>query len=50
MLTYFAMNYGFGFAWPMLIGTIVGLVNVCVSLLLRPETHGREFSSEIEVH
>ena len=49
-LTYFAINYQLGFAWPMLIGTTVGLVNVCVALLLSPETHGRDFSSEIEVH
>jgi hypothetical protein len=33
----------------MLIGTTVGLINVCISLLLSPETHGREFSAEIEV-
>ncbi len=49
VLTYFAINYQLGFAWPMLIGTTVGLINVCISLLLSPETHGREFSAEIEV-
>jgi len=26
----------------MLIGTTAGLINVCIALLLSPETHGRE--------
>jgi SHS family lactate transporter-like MFS transporter len=50
VLTYFAVNHQLGFAWPMLIGTTIGLINVCIALLLSPETRGREFSSEIEVH
>lgn len=49
-LTYLAIDYQMGFAIPMLIGTTVGLVNVCVSLLLSPETHGKEFSSDLTVH
>jgi hypothetical protein len=32
------------------VGATVGLLNVCVSLLLSPETHGRKFTSELEVH
>jgi SHS family lactate transporter-like MFS transporter len=49
VLTYFAVDYKLGFAIPMLIGTTVGLVNVCVALLLSPETKGREFDAEIVV-
>jgi MFS transporter, SHS family, lactate transporter len=49
VLTYFAVNYQMGFATPMLIGTTVGLVNVCVALLLGPETKGQEFSAEVVV-
>ena len=49
-LTYLAVDYGTGFAKPMLIATTIGLVNVCVSLLLSPETKGKDFSSDLVVH
>jgi SHS family lactate transporter-like MFS transporter len=38
ILTYFAVDWNFGFAIPMLIGTLLGLVNYIASLLLGPET------------
>ncbi|MBV9252106.1 MAG: MFS transporter [Acetobacteraceae bacterium] len=49
VLTYFAVNQQLGFAIPMLIGTTLGLINVCIALLLSPETHGREFESDLVV-
>ena len=49
-LTYLAVNYQMGFAVPMLIGTTLGLINVCVSLLLTRETKGKEFTSDLVVH
>lgn len=48
-LTYFATNYQFGFAIPMLVGTTVGLVSVLVSLLLSPETKGYVYQSDVVV-
>ena len=49
-LTYLAVDLQMGFAMPMLIATTIGLVNVCVSLLLSPETHGKEFTSDLTLH
>ncbi len=49
-LTYLAVDYQMGFAVPMLIGTTLGLINVCISLLLTPETKGKEFTSDLVVH
>jgi MFS transporter, SHS family, lactate transporter len=49
VLTYFAIDYEVGFAIPMLIGTTAGLINVCVALLLSPETKGRDFQSDLVV-
>ena len=50
VLAYIAVTYQIGFAWPMLIGTTFGLVNVIIALLLSPETKGKEFSAELVVH
>jgi SHS family lactate transporter-like MFS transporter len=49
VLTYIAIEYKVGFAIPMLVGTTVGLINVCVALLLSPETKGRDFQSDLVV-
>ena len=49
-LTYLAVDYEMGFAMPMLIATTIGLLNVCISLLLSPETKGKDFSSDLVVH
>jgi len=49
VLTYFAVDYNFGFAIPMLIGTTVGLVSVVAALLVSPETKGHVFTSDVVV-
>jgi SHS family lactate transporter-like MFS transporter len=51
ILTYFATSPGWnlGFAIPMLIGAMFGLVNFVVALLLGPETRGTEMSAELVV-
>ncbi len=49
ILTYFAVDYHLGFAIPMLIGTTFGLVMVIISLLLSPETKGKDYSSDLVV-
>jgi SHS family lactate transporter-like MFS transporter len=49
-LTCLAVDYEMGFAMPMLIATTIGLLNVCISLLLSPETKGKDFSSDLVVH
>ena len=40
VLTYFATTYHLGFAIPMLVGTIFGLVNFIASVAVGPETKG----------
>ena len=40
LLTYFAINWDLGFAIPMLVGTMFGLVNFILSLVFGPETKG----------
>src|SRR5262249_28751885 len=49
VLTYFAINTGLGFAIPMLIGTVGGLVSFIFALLVGPETMGKELVADIEV-
>jgi SHS family lactate transporter-like MFS transporter len=49
LLTYFAINWNLGFAIPMLIGTMFGLVNVIIALLLGPETKGTVMVAELSV-
>ncbi|HUA56459.1 MAG TPA: MFS transporter [Candidatus Sulfotelmatobacter sp.] len=49
VLTYFAVDHGFGFAIPMLIGTTVGCASFVFALLLGPETHGKEITAELVV-
>jgi SHS family lactate transporter-like MFS transporter len=49
-LTYLAINFNMGFAMPMLIATALGLINVCISLLLSPETKGRDSQSDLSVY
>ena len=41
ILTYFAINHNFGFAIPMLLGTVIGSISVVCALLLSPETKGK---------
>ena len=49
ILTYFAVNWGTGFAVPMLIGTMLGLANFVVALLLGPETKDVEMVPDLVV-
>jgi len=51
ILTFFASDpaWNLGFAIPMLIGTLFGLVNFVVALLLGPETKGVEMTPELVV-
>jgi MFS transporter, SHS family, lactate transporter len=49
ILTYFAVDWQIGFAIPMLIGTMLGLVNFVVALLLGPETRGTEMVPDLVI-
>jgi SHS family lactate transporter-like MFS transporter len=49
VLTWFAATYQVSFAIPMLIGTLVGAASVVVSLLLSPETKGKELVPDLVV-
>lgn len=51
ILTYFATSpsWNLGFAIPMLIGTMLGLVNFIISLFLGPETKGVEMVPDLIV-
>jgi MFS transporter, SHS family, lactate transporter len=49
VLTIFAIDYGLGFAIPMLVTTTVAAASVVVSLLLSPETRGKELTAELVV-
>jgi SHS family lactate transporter-like MFS transporter len=49
ILTFFAINWHLGFAIPMLIGTLFGLANFVVSLLLGPETKDVEMVPDLVV-
>jgi len=51
ILTYFATAPGWelGFAIPMLIGTLFGLVNFILSVLFGPETKGTVMVAELSV-
>jgi MFS transporter, SHS family, lactate transporter len=47
VLTWFAVEQGMGFAMPMLISTTVFLVLVAITVLLGPETKGREITGDL---
>jgi SHS family lactate transporter-like MFS transporter len=51
LLTYFASDpaWNLGFAIPMLIGAMFGLVDFVVALLLGPETRGVEMTSDLVI-
>jgi MFS transporter, SHS family, lactate transporter len=49
LLTYFAINWDLGFAIPMLVGTMFGLVNFILSLVFGPETKGTVMVAELSV-
>ncbi|WIM13758.1 MFS transporter [Enhydrobacter sp.] len=49
VISYFAVERGMGFALPMMVATIASLVVVVISILLSPETRGKQFTADIEV-
>ncbi len=49
ILTYFAVTWNIGFAIPMLIGTLFGLANFIVALLLGPETKDVEMVPDLVI-
>jgi SHS family lactate transporter-like MFS transporter len=49
ILTYFAITWDLGFAIPMLIGTLFGLVNFILSVAFGPETRGTEMVPDLVV-
>jgi MFS transporter, SHS family, lactate transporter len=49
VLTYFAVAYNLSFAVPMLIGTVVAATSVVITLLISPETKGKELTSDLVV-
>jgi len=49
VLTFFAVERHMGFAVPMLIGTVGGLVSFVVTLFFSPETKGKVMVSDLEI-
>jgi SHS family lactate transporter-like MFS transporter len=49
VLTYMAVQMGWGFAMPMMISTIFFLAVVIIAVLLGPETRGKHLTAELEV-
>lgn len=49
VLTYFAVERHMGFALPMLIGTVGGLISFVITLFFSPETKGKELRADLEL-
>ncbi|HEV7997398.1 MAG TPA: MFS transporter [Stellaceae bacterium] len=49
IIAYFALNWHLGFAVPMLIGTLLGLISFIAALLSGPETRGKRLVAELSV-
>jgi SHS family lactate transporter-like MFS transporter len=49
ILTYFAVQHHMGFAVPMLIGTVGGLISFVITLFFSPETRGKELVAELQL-
>ena len=49
IITCLAVNWHLGFAIPMAIGTMVGLVSFIAALALGPETRGKELTADLVV-
>ena len=47
ILTYFAITWNLGFAIPMAIGTIGGLISLLLALSISPETRGKELVADV---
>ena len=49
ILTYFAVQRHMGFAVPMLIGTVGGLISFVITLFFSPETKGKVMVPDLEI-
>jgi MFS transporter, SHS family, lactate transporter len=49
VLTYFAVERHMGFAVPMLIGTVGGLISFVITLFFSPETKGKDLRADLEL-
>jgi SHS family lactate transporter-like MFS transporter len=49
VLTFFAEYFRIGLAIPMLAGTVLGATGIVISLLISPETRGKELVADLEV-
>ena len=49
VLAFSAEYFGVGLVIPMLVGTVAAAASVVVSLLLSPETKGKELTAELVV-
>ena len=49
VLTYMAVQMGWGFAMPMMISTIFFLAIVIIAVLLGPETKGKRLTADLEI-
>ncbi len=49
IIAYFSINWHLGFAIPMAIGTLGGLVSFILALALGPETRGKQLTAELGV-
>jgi SHS family lactate transporter-like MFS transporter len=47
VVTYLAINWHLGFAIPMAIGTVGGLVSLLVAMAFSPETRGKELVADV---
>jgi MFS transporter, SHS family, lactate transporter len=49
ILTFFAVERGMGFAKPMLIGTVGGLISFVITLFFSPETKGQVMVGDLQI-
>jgi SHS family lactate transporter-like MFS transporter len=49
VITYFALNWHSGFAFPMAVGTILGCISVAAAVFAGPETKGKVLEAELSV-
>ena len=49
VLTWFAVDWGMGFALPMMICSAAGIVCYIAALLAYPDTHGQEMTADLQL-
>src|ERR1051326_3605814 len=49
VLTFFAVDWGLGFALPMMVTSAIAIVVYCVALLAYPDTHGQEMTADLQL-